>query len=103
MTVVPVTCVVDDCDRRAAASVQRDDLPGPMQLCFTHTEDFRMNKAAWAITWVASEPSPTSVKAAPVPSVGRGVDAPGAVTGASEAGPAAWARFRTRLPGRRKA
>lgn len=47
MTVgVPVMCRVDGCGLRAVASVVREDLPGPIQLCATHTEDFRMNGAA---------------------------------------------------------
>jgi len=63
-------CRVDDCDRRAAASVIRDSLPGPLPLCATHTEDFRMNSAGWTIVWEHLSADPTSVKAAAVAPVG---------------------------------
>lgn len=72
MTVeLPVMCRVDGCGRRAAASVVREDLPGPIQLCATHTEDFRMNGAAWTVTWSAGDSGPISVQATPAAPVGR--------------------------------
>jgi len=64
-------CRVDGCDRRAAASVVRDSLPGPLPLCLTHTEDFRMNNAGWTIIWENSSAEPTSVTAAAVAAVGH--------------------------------
>jgi hypothetical protein len=68
-------CRVDLCDRRAAASIIRDNLPGPLPLCATHTEDFRMNGAGWIVTWDRTSAEPKSVKVAEPPAVGRG--APG--------------------------
>jgi hypothetical protein len=95
-----VTCQVDGCDRLAAASVRGDDMPGPIRLCFTHTEDFRMNASAWKVTWDPAGSGPVSVRAAPVAAVGRA-----AGSAAPSAGPvpgdAAWARVRSRLPKRR--
>ena len=67
-------CRVDDCDRRAAASIVRDSLPGPLPLCATHTEDFRMHNAGWTIIWENGSAAPTSVKAAAVAPVGRSGD-----------------------------
>ncbi len=64
-------CRVDGCDRNAAASMIRDTLPGPLPLCATHTEDFRMNGAGWEIVWDASAPEPTSVKTSAAASVGH--------------------------------
>lgn len=64
-------CRVDDCDRRAAASMIRETLPGPLPLCASHSEDFRMNSADWMVCWEQTLPEPTSVKAAPVAAVGR--------------------------------
>jgi hypothetical protein len=64
-------CRVDDCERRAAASVMRDTLPGPLPLCAIHTEDFRMNGAGWMVSWEQTLAEPTSVKAAPAAPVGR--------------------------------
>jgi hypothetical protein len=65
------TCRVDGCERRAAASMIRESLPGPLPLCATHTEDFRMNGAGWVVAWEHTLTEPTSVKpAAPAP-VGR--------------------------------
>ena len=92
-------CQVDDCQRRAAASVLREDLPGTMQLCFTHTEDFRMNGSAWTVNWSPTESGPISVRAAPVGTVGRDPLVPWE---GQTAGPGAWGRLRTRLPGRRR-
>lgn len=87
-------CRVDDCDRRAAASIIRDNFPGPLPLCATHTEDFRLNGAAWVVTWDQMMAEPTSVKAAQPSQVGR--DSPGpAITLASKGLPAN--RFRSRL------
>jgi hypothetical protein len=95
----PVMCRVDGCGRRAAASVVREDLPGPIQLCATHTEDFRMNGAAWTITWAVGEPGPISVQAAPAAPVGRSSSdaASEMVSGAS-----GWAKLKTRLWDRRE-
>ncbi|HWE54851.1 MAG TPA: hypothetical protein VG435_05030 [Acidimicrobiales bacterium] len=64
-------CRVEDCDRRAAVSVVRDDLPGPIRLCATHTEDFRMNGPRWVVEWEPGADSPVSVTAAPLAPVGR--------------------------------
>ena len=64
-------CRVDGCDRRAAASMIRDSLPGPLRLCATHTEDFRMNGAGWTVVWEQSAPEPTSVQPAAAAAVGR--------------------------------
>jgi hypothetical protein len=83
-------CWVDDCDRRAAASVPRDDLPGQLLLCATHTEDSRINGDRWTVTWDRSATSPSSVQPAPVRAVGRepsrSVDSPVTVvaSGASQ-------------------
>ncbi len=96
----PVMCQVDDCDRQAAASVRREDLPGPIQLCFTHTEDFRMNGAAWKVSWGSAESGPISVRAAPVAAVGR---SPAASVESPAPGAAAWARLKSRLSRRRQA
>ncbi len=64
-------CRVDGCDRRAAAAIVQDRLPGPLRLCATHTEDFRMNGAGWTVTWERTVAEPTSVKAAAPTAVGR--------------------------------
>jgi hypothetical protein len=65
-------CRVSDCDRSAAASVVRDDLPGRLRLCATHTEDFRQDSVGWRIEWEREAPEPTSV-ITPAPAiVGRG-------------------------------
>ena len=71
-------CRVDDCDRRAAASVAGESLPGSLRLCLTHTEDYRMNGAGWTVVWETRSMEPTSVKAAAAAPVGRGgADEPG--------------------------
>ncbi len=87
-------CRVDGCGRRAAASVVREDLPGPIQMCATHTEDFRMNGAAWTVTWSAGGSCPISVQAAPSAPVGRSTLAVAAepVSRASR-----WASLKSRL------
>jgi hypothetical protein len=64
-------CRVDDCDLRAAASVIRENLPGPLPLCATHTEAFRMNSAGWSVNWEEALAEPTSVKVAAAAPVGR--------------------------------
>ncbi|MDQ6617754.1 MAG: hypothetical protein M3083_24130 [Actinomycetota bacterium] len=56
-------CFVSDCDRGAAASVSRPDLPGPLRLCATHTEQFRQSSDDWGITWASGAPAPASVTA----------------------------------------
>ena len=91
-------CRVDGCWRRAVASVVREDLPGPIQLCATHTEDFRMNGAAWTVTWSAGGSHPVSVQAAPAAPVGRSsfATASGPVSRAS-----GWAKLKARLWERR--
>ena len=94
----PVICRVDNCERRAAASVVTEHLPGPIQLCATHTEDFRMNGAAWTVTWRPGETLPVSVRAAPAGPVGRAWS--GAASGAPVSRNRVWARWRTRLSGR---
>ena len=64
-------CRVDECDRNAASTIVRDSLPGPLPLCLTHTEDFRMNGAGWNIVWEHTSPEPTSVTTGAVARVGR--------------------------------
>ena len=56
-------CFVTDCTRGALASVTRPDLPGPLRLCATHTEQFRQSSEGWAITWASGAPEPTAVTA----------------------------------------
>jgi hypothetical protein len=56
-------CFVSGCDRRAAASVTRGDLPGQLRLCATHTEQFRQSSEGWGITWPSGAPAPSSVTA----------------------------------------
>ena len=92
-------CRVDKCERRAATSVVREDLPGRIQLCATHTEDFRLNGSSWTITWSPSEALPISVQAAPATPVGRG----SSVTTSAKAStaPGWWGKLKTQLPGRR--
>lgn len=68
----PEMCGVDGCGRRAAASAVRSDLPGPIRLCATHMEDFRMNGDRWTITWDPVTGEPASMVAAPAAAVGRG-------------------------------
>ncbi len=80
-------CRVDTCDRRAAASVVRDSFPGPLPLCATHTEDFRLNSAGWAVTWDQTMAEPTSVKAAVSSPPGRNSPGP-AITLQSKGSPA---------------
>jgi hypothetical protein len=72
---LPERCRVDDCERAAVVSVVRDDLPGPIRLCATHTEDFRMNGARWTVTWSLGATAPVSVRPAPSVPVGRSDDA----------------------------
>jgi hypothetical protein len=80
-------CRVDDCDRRSAASVIQDTLPGPLPLCLTHMEDYRMNSAGWIVTWEQTLAEPTSVKAAEVAAVGRTTAGPvGSLPPASSSG-----------------
>ncbi|MDE3203585.1 MAG: hypothetical protein KGQ66_05120 [Acidobacteriota bacterium] len=94
----PSGCQVDGCDRRAAASLRRDDLPGPVRLCFTHTEDFRMNGPAWTVIWGSSEHGPVSVVPAPAAAVGR---APGVAADRSTSEAPAWTKVRSRLTRRK--
>jgi hypothetical protein len=56
-------CFVGECDRRSAASVTRHDLPGPLRLCATHTEQFRQSSESWGITWPPGQTAPTLVTA----------------------------------------
>lgn len=56
-------CCVAGCDRNAAASVTRPDLPGALRLCATHTEQFRQSSDDWAIAWAPGDAAPTSVTA----------------------------------------
>jgi hypothetical protein len=72
-------CRVDGCDRRAAAAIVQDSLPGPLPLCATHTEDFRMNSAGWTVKWERTLAEPTSVQAAPPTAVGRSAPNPAGV------------------------
>jgi hypothetical protein len=90
----PDKCRVDDCDRNAAASIVRDNLPGPLPLCATHTEDFRMNSAGWTVTWEHTLAEPTSVKTAAPTAVGRMAPGP---AGAPRPNSAAAGRFKSRL------
>jgi hypothetical protein len=69
-------CRVDECDRRAAASIVRDHLPGPLPLCLVHTEDFRMNGEGWNIAWDRALAEPTSVTVAVAAVVGRQTPVP---------------------------
>ena len=87
-------CRVDGCDRRAAAAIVLDTLPGPLPLCATHTEDFRMNGAGWTVTWDRTLAEPTSVNAAAPTAVGRGAPGP---ADAPRPHNAAAGRLRTRL------
>jgi hypothetical protein len=72
-------CRVGDCDRWAAASVMRDDLPGPLRLCATHTENFRLSNVGWKINWEREAPEPTLVVARATASV-RLDEPPGVTT-----------------------
>ncbi len=56
-------CFEAGCNRGIAASVTRDDLPGPLRLCATHTEQFRQSSEGWIITWPPGDPEPTVVTA----------------------------------------
>jgi hypothetical protein len=56
-------CFVTGCDRGALASVTRPDLPGPLRLCATHTEQFRQSSDGWGITWPPGAPGPSAVTA----------------------------------------
>jgi len=87
-------CRVDDCDRRAAASMIRENLPGPLPLCAAHTEDYRLNGSEWNIAWEQARPEPTSVSIGATAEVGRG-------TTASDQVPAAVPRIKFRFSLRR--
>ena len=91
-------CRVDGCDRNAAASMIRDTLPGPLPLCATHTEDFRMNGEGWDIVWDASAPEPTSVTTQAAAAVGHSGPRPVEASAAPD-GPGL--RLRSRLLPRR--
>jgi hypothetical protein len=67
----PEMCWVDGCDRRAAASVATDDLPGRVSLCLTYTEGFRMNGERWIFQWVPGSAAPSLVAPAPLLAVAR--------------------------------
>ena len=56
-------CFVTECHRGALASVNRPDLPGPLRLCATHTEQFRQSSDGWAIAWPPDDATPASVTA----------------------------------------
>jgi len=56
-------CFVTECHRGALASVSRPDLPGPLRLCATHTEQFRQSSDGWGITWPSGQAIPASVTA----------------------------------------
>jgi hypothetical protein len=90
----PDKCRVDNCDRNAAASIVRDNLPGPLPLCATHTEDFRMNSAGWTVTWEHTLAEPTSVTTGTPMAVGRGAPGPAS---APRPPSAAAGRFKSRL------
>jgi hypothetical protein len=55
----PVMCRVDKCKRRAAASVAREHVPGPIQLCAIHTEGFphERRRERWTATGGAPIPA----------------------------------------------
>lgn len=59
----PNKCSVGDCDRNALATVSRHDLPGPLRLCATHTEQFRQSSDGWVIDWPRDAVAPSSVSA----------------------------------------
>ena len=67
----PKICRADGCERRAVASVARDDLPDRVMLCATHTEDFRMNGERWVFIWDPVAAAPSSVTPAPLPAIGQ--------------------------------
>ncbi|MDQ1393676.1 MAG: hypothetical protein QOF30_2653 [Acidimicrobiaceae bacterium] len=90
-------CFVSECDRRAAASVSRPDLPGSLRLCATHTEQFRQSSDGWGITWPAGAPTPTTVTApssdtlwAYRPEPRTGLQPPAPATDPARRGPASW-------------
>jgi hypothetical protein len=69
--IAPDKCRVDGCARHAAATIVGENLPGPLRLCATHTEQFRQNSAAWNIIWERTAPEPTLVRAPDAAKVGR--------------------------------
>jgi hypothetical protein len=71
--IAPDKCWVDGCARHAVAAVFRENLPGPLRLCATHTEQFRQNSAAWNIIWEPTTPEPTLVRPPDSAKVGRQV------------------------------
>jgi hypothetical protein len=73
--IAPDNCQVDGCARHAAATIVRENLPGPLRLCATHTEQYRQNSAAWNIIWERSTPEPTLVRAPDAGKVGRQLSA----------------------------
>ncbi|MDQ1357439.1 MAG: hypothetical protein QOF20_1209 [Acidimicrobiaceae bacterium] len=94
-------CFVAECDRRAAASVSRADLPGSLRLCATHTEQFRQSSDGWGITWPPGAPSPTAVTApssdtlwAYRPEVGTGPQQPPPSSDPVRRGPSGWLEAR---------
>jgi hypothetical protein len=54
-------CRVGGCPRNEAATIIGEELPGPLKLCFAHTEQYRQNSEGWKIDWDAGAPEPTSV------------------------------------------
>jgi hypothetical protein len=54
-------CRVGGCPRNEAATIIEDEFPGPLQLCFAHTEQYRQNREGWKIDWDAGAAEPTSV------------------------------------------
>jgi hypothetical protein len=54
-------CRVGGCPRNEAATVIGEELPGPLQLCFAHTEQYRQNREGWKIDWAAGASEPSSV------------------------------------------
>ena len=74
-------CRVSECDRWAAASVIREDLPGPLRLCATHTEYFRQNSLGWKINWEHEAPEPISVTTPATSSVGLSGPSPAQAAG----------------------
>lgn len=79
-------CRVAECTRRAAVSVGREDVPGPIRLCATHTEGFRLNGAHWSVVADPAGNGASWMVPAPLPPVGRSSTspAPGPLPGGSD-------------------
>jgi hypothetical protein len=93
-------CRVSECDRYSAASVLRDDFPGPLPLCATHTEDFRQNGAGWKIDWERGAPEPTSITIAASSDVGFTGPRPAQTSVQEQTSPPSGLKALLRFPGR---